>query len=115
MLRHAPLAPLTVLAPQRRPDHARHAEVALVELPLADQLVDDGFLLGDALHLGDEARVVGHGAAVEVAHEGEAGAEAEVEPPVGFASWMRLGVFEEGKRERGRGLLDESAVTEKTG
>lgn len=80
MLGHAPPAPLAVLTPQRRPDHARHAEVALVELPLAYQLVNDGLLLGDARHLGHEARVEHHRARVEVRRQRVAHHEPEVEP-----------------------------------
>ena len=78
MLGHAALAPATVLAPQRSPNHARYTKVRLVVLPLADQLVDDGFLLSDAVELGHEARVVNHGPGVEEAGKREKGGEEEV-------------------------------------
>ena len=83
MLGHTPLAPLAVLAPQRRSDHTRHAEVALVKLPLPDQLVNGRLLLRDAPHLGHKARVEHHRARVEVRRQREAHGEAKVEPRVG--------------------------------
>ena len=81
MLGHTALTPTAVLASERRPDHARDAEMALVVLPLADQLVDDGLLLGDAVELGHEAGVVDHGAGVEEAGEGIEDGEQKVPEP----------------------------------
>lgn len=71
MLGDAALAPTTVLASQRRPDHAGDAKVGLVKLPSRNQVVDDGFLLGDAVHLGHEPRVVRHTPNVEPRREAD--------------------------------------------
>ena len=69
MLGHAALAPAAMLAPERCPDHTSHAEMRLVVLPLADQVVDNGLLLGDPVEFGYETRVVYHGPRVEEASE----------------------------------------------
>jgi hypothetical protein len=66
MLGHAFLASLAVLTPQRRPDHARNTKVGLVKLPQLDELVNDGLLLRNAVHLWHETGVLHHGGDVKV-------------------------------------------------
>ena len=78
MLGDASLTPAAVLAPQRRPDHAGHAEMRFVVLPLADQVVDEGLLLGDAVELGHETGVVDHGSGVEEGREAVGDGEQEI-------------------------------------
>ena len=60
MLGDTTTAPPTVFAPKRRTNHAGDTKVGLVELPEADKLVDDGFLLGNTVQLGHKAWVVHH-------------------------------------------------------
>jgi len=71
MLGNAALAPTTVLASQRRPDHAGDTKVGFVKLPSRNQVVDDGFLLGDPIHLGHEPGVVRHAPDVEPRREAD--------------------------------------------
>ena len=73
-----------MLAPQRRPNHARNTEVGLVKFPQLDELVDDGLLLRDAVHFRNKARIVHHSGDIKVANEGKEDDESQVEPPVGL-------------------------------
>lgn len=65
MLGHAALALPTVLAPQRGPNHARNTEIGLVKLPQRQKVINDGLLLGNAIHLGHKAWIVSHARGVE--------------------------------------------------
>jgi len=86
MLRDATLTPTAVLASQRSPDHAVHAEVRLVVLPLTDQLVDDGLLLSNAVQLGHKARIINHRSDVEEGCEAKQDSKKEVPKP--SAIWI---------------------------
>jgi hypothetical protein len=86
MLGHAALAPAAVLAPERCPDHACHAEMRLVILPLADQIVDNGLLLGNPVELGNESRVVHHGPRVEEAGKGNRNKKHKIPQPCAIFS-----------------------------
>ena len=79
MLGDAALASPTVLAPQRRPDHAGNAKVVLVKLPCRDEVVDDGLLFGDPIHLGHEPGVIRHAPDVEPRREADKDGAEEVE------------------------------------
>jgi hypothetical protein len=81
MLGHAALTPAAVLAPEWCPNHARHAEMRLVVLPLTDQVVDNSLLFGDPVELGNETRVVHHGPRVEEASHGNGNKEHKVPQP----------------------------------
>lgn len=66
MLRDTLLTTLAMLAAERGPDHACNTEVGLIKLPQLKQLINDGLLLGDAIHLGDETGIVAHSGGIEV-------------------------------------------------
>jgi hypothetical protein len=66
MLCHAAIAPFAMLASHRHTNHARHAKVLFVEFPQAQELVNNFFLFCETTKLWDEARLVEHGAEVEV-------------------------------------------------
>ena len=78
VLRNTSLAPAAMLAPKRRADHACRAEVRLVKLPGADEVIDNGLLLGNSVHLRDKAGVVHHGRDVEVGSHSQEGSETQV-------------------------------------
>ena len=79
MLGDAALASSTVFAPQRRPDHAGNAKVGIVKLPCRDEVVDDGLLLGDPIHLGHEPGVIRHTPDVKPRREADKDGAEEVE------------------------------------
>ena len=64
------LTSAAMLASQRSPDHARNTKIGLVELPETNQLVDDGLLFRNAIHLGDKSRIVDHAPDVEPCRQG---------------------------------------------
>ena len=82
VLGHTPGTSLAVLAAERLPDHARHAEVVLVKLPQAQELVDDGLLFGDAVQFGDIARVKYHTGRIKVDRQTERAGKEKVEQGV---------------------------------
>lgn len=82
MLSHAALTPPAVLAPKRRPDHARDTKVGFVVLPLLDELIDNSLLLGDTVQLGNKTRIINHGAHVEEGGHGEEYGKQEI-PKIG--------------------------------
>ncbi len=89
VLGDASLAPSTVLAPQRRADHTSHAEVGFIELPHANQLVNNRLLLGNPVHLGHKTRIIDHADDVEVCSQAVEGDESDVQQPVGFSiTWI---------------------------
>ena len=90
MLCDATLTPTAVLASQRSPDHAVHAKVRLVVLPLTDQLVDDGLLLSNAIQLGYEARIINHRSDIEEGCGAKQGSENEVPKPSAVWSFGQL-------------------------
>jgi hypothetical protein len=79
VFRNAALASAAMLASQRRADHARNTEMRLVILPLADQLIDDGLLLGNAVEFRYKARVIDHGPDVEESCKAEENGEEKIE------------------------------------
>jgi len=81
MFGHAALTPPAMLTPQWCPDHARNTKVGLVELPQADQLVDDRFLLGNPIHLGHEPGVVADAPNIEPSCHGIEGNKRKVHEP----------------------------------
>ena len=70
MPRDTALAPAAMLASQRSPDHARNTKVGLVKLPETNQLVDDGLLFRNAIHLGNKSWIVHHAPDVEPCRQG---------------------------------------------
>lgn len=78
MLGYTTLAPPAVLASERRSNHACHTKVRFIVLPLADQLIYDGLLLGNAIELGDETRVIHHGPCVEESGEAKENSEQKI-------------------------------------
>jgi hypothetical protein len=68
MLGNASKASLAVFTPQRLPYHAVGTEVCGIELPQAQQLVNDGLLLRSPSKFWDVARVMEHAAEIEVHH-----------------------------------------------
>jgi len=81
MFCNATLAPPAVFASQWRPDHARNAEMGFVILPLADQLIDDGLLLSDAVHLWHKTRVLNHAPDVEKCRHAVEHGKEKIEQP----------------------------------
>ena len=81
MFGNTAFAPATVLTSQRPPDHARNTKVGIIELPQADQLIDDGLLLSDAVHFWHKARVINHASDVEPACQGSKEGEGKVPKP----------------------------------
>jgi hypothetical protein len=70
MLRHAAITSFTMLASQRHSNHARNAEVLLIKLPQAQQLIDDNLLLSEAAEFGHKPRLIEHRAEIEIPAEG---------------------------------------------
>ena len=66
MFRNTSLALLAMLAPQRRAQHALHAEILVVVFPQAEEFVDGGFLLAPAPEFGNVSGVFDHGERVKV-------------------------------------------------
>lgn len=71
MLRNAALASPAVLTPERRADHASNTEVRLVELPEADEIINDSLLLRNAIQFRHEAWIVYDACCVEIGGEAE--------------------------------------------
>jgi hypothetical protein len=66
MLGYTAIASLAVLAPQWHTNHARNAKVLVIELPQAQELINDSLLLGQAAKFGNIARFIKHGTEIEV-------------------------------------------------
>ena len=66
MFRYATATPFAVLTSKWPSDHARYTEILVIELPQAQQLVNDCFLLGTASKLWYVARVFDHAVCVEI-------------------------------------------------
>jgi hypothetical protein len=79
MLGHATVTPAAMLTPERRADHACHAEVGLVKFPQLDKLINDGLLLCNAAQLGHKAWIVNHADDVEVARKPIENDEGDIE------------------------------------
>lgn len=79
MLGYTTLAPPAVFAPKRCSYHARNTKVGLVILPLLEQVVNDGSLLGDAIQLGHEAGIISHARDIEEGGEAVQDGEHQVE------------------------------------
>lgn len=99
VLGHAALAPLAVLASKRRPDHTRDAKVGLVVLPLLEQLVDGGALLGDAVQPGHESGVASDARDEEKRGQTEQGGEDQVQDIVRRAVGSRVAPSRDGQSE----------------
>lgn len=82
MFGHAALASPTMLAPQGRSNHAHDAKVGLVKLPRLEQLVNNGSLLCNAIHLGHKSRIVSHCSDVEENRQGEKSCKQNVQNDV---------------------------------
>lgn len=67
-----------MFTPKRCPDHTRNTKIALVKLPILEELVDDCFLLCDAIELRHITGVVSHRSNVEKANKTEKSAEDDV-------------------------------------
>jgi hypothetical protein len=85
MLGNASLTPPTVLAAQRRSDHASYTEVGLVKLPLLKEFIDDGLLLSNTVHLGDKSRVISHAGNVEIRSKTEEYTKDDIEQRVSLS------------------------------
>jgi hypothetical protein len=78
MLRYATIASFTMLASQRHSNHARNAEVLLIKLPQAQQLIDDSLLLRETAEFGHKPRLIEHRAEIEIPAEGVKYSEGKV-------------------------------------
>jgi ribosomal protein L35AE/L33A len=82
MLGHTSLATTAVLASKRRSNHTDDAEVGIVVFPGLEKVVNDGFLLGNAIHFRHKAWVVSHGSDIEKGRRSKSGSEGEIQKRV---------------------------------
>ena len=83
MLGYAAIASLTMLAPQRHPNHTGDAEILVIKLPQAQELINNSLLLSKAAELGNIARFVSHATEIEVATERVENSERDI------GDWIR--------------------------
>jgi len=79
MTSNAAMAASAVLAPDRRPNHARNAKIGLIKLPQRKQLVNDSLLLSDAVESWHKAGVGTHCGDVIKHHESVQDCKHEIE------------------------------------
>lgn len=82
MLGHTSLATTTVLASKRRSNHTDSAEVGLVVFPGLEKLVDDSFLLSNAIHFRHKAWIESHGSDIEKGRHCKGGSKGEIQKHV---------------------------------
>jgi hypothetical protein len=79
MLCNTSLASLAVFASQRCSNHASNTKVGFIKFPQAEELINNSFLLGNAVQLGNEARIKQHAGYIKVARHAIRSQEEEVE------------------------------------
>lgn len=79
MLGNAALTLLAMLAAEGVAYHARDTEVRLVKLPLSQQVVNDGLLLGNTVQLRHKAWIEYHASGVKIGSEAKKAEKQEVE------------------------------------
>lgn len=99
MLGNASLAATTMLASKRCLNHASNTKVGLIVLPLRKEFIDNSLLLGDAIHLGNETRVISHASNVEIRCKTEEDRKKEIEESVAVAFCCAKGCREKNCRQ----------------
>lgn len=91
MSRHATMASPTVLTSQRRANHTLDAKVRLVIFPQADKLINNGLLLRNTVHLGNEAGIKHHAAIVEPCAQAEEDSKTQIQKYMSILGVWDLG------------------------
>ena len=99
MLGNASLAATTMLASKRCLNHASNTKVGLIVLPLRKEFIDNSLLLSNAIHLGNEPRVVSHASDVEIRGKTKEDRKKEVEESVTVAFCCTKGCREKNCRQ----------------
>lgn len=99
MLGNASLAATTMLASKRCLNHASNTKVGLIVLPLRKEFIDNSLLLGNAIHLGNETRVISHASDVEIRCKTEEDRKKEVEKAVAVSFGCAEGCREKNCRQ----------------
>jgi len=82
MPRNASSTPFAMLTPHRHPIHADNAEILIVKLPEAKQLIDDCLLLASTIQLGHVSRIFDHTVDVEIQGETVRGPKDDIQEEV---------------------------------
>jgi hypothetical protein len=76
------LASPAVFTPQRSSNHTTDAEVGLVKLPKANELIDDSFLLSHAIQLWHKSGIIRHADVVEIGTKAVEEGKRKIRKPV---------------------------------
>lgn len=99
MLGNASLAATTMLASKRCLNHTRNTKVGLIVLPLRKEFINNSLLLSNAVHLGNETRVISHASDVEIRCKTEEDRKKEVEKAVAVSFCCAKGCREKNCRQ----------------